>query len=82
VVFENKLEQHFDYTISVSAPENIRLQRIIKRDGLTAEQFHARAEKQLPDEIKNGLSDFVIKNDGTQFLIPQVMKIHKYLITL
>lgn len=77
VLFENKLEHHFDLIINVSAPENVRLQRVIKRDGIKAEQFYARAEKQLPDKVKNKKSDFVIYNDGNQLLIPQVMEIHK-----
>ena len=82
VIFENKLEDHFNLIINVTAPENVRMIRIIERDGLTAEQFYARAKNQMPDEAKNKLSDFVIINDGEQFLIPQVMKIHKYLVTL
>ena len=80
IVFENKLEHHFDLIINVTAPEDVRLQRVIKRDGMKAEQFYARAEKQLPDDIKNKKSDFVIFNDGNQFLIPQVMDIHKHIM--
>ena len=80
IVFENKLEHHFNLIINVTAPENVRLQRVIKRDGMKAEQFYARAEKQLPDDVKNKKSDFVIFNDGNQFLIPQVMDIHKHIM--
>ena len=80
IVFENKLEHHFDLIINVTAPEDVRLQRVIKRDGMKASQFYARAEKQLPDDVKNKKSDFVILNDGNQFLIPQVMDIHKHIM--
>jgi dephospho-CoA kinase len=81
IVFENQLEHQFDIIINVSAPEAIRLQRVVKRDGLTPEQFYERAEKQLPEEHKNKFSDYVIANDGQQFLIPQVMQIHEQIMS-
>ena len=82
IIFENKLERHFDLIINVSAPGDVRLKRIIERDGLTAEQFYARTKNQMTDEAKNRLSDFVILNDGRQFLIPQVMEIHEHIVNL
>jgi dephospho-CoA kinase len=80
IVFENHLEHHYDIIINVSAPENVRMQRVLKRDGVSAEQFYKRARNQWPEEEKNNKSDFVIVNDGRHFLIPQVMEIHKILL--
>jgi len=76
VIFENQLEHHYDLIINVSAAEEVRKKRVMQRDNVTAEQFYARAGKQLPDKEKNNRSDRVIYNDGHQFLIPQIMHIH------
>ena len=80
IVFENRLEHHYDIIINVSAPENVRMQRVVSRDGVSTEQFYERAKNQWPEEEKNNKSDFVIVNDGNHFLIPQVMNIHKSLL--
>ena len=77
IIFENKLENHFDIIINVSAPENIRMERVIKRDGISPEQFYNRARHQISDNEKNKKADYVVINDGKQFLIPQIMQIHK-----
>lgn len=77
IIFENKLEHHFDIIINVSAPEKIRLERVIKRDGISPEQFYNRAHHQLPDDEKNKKADYVVFNDGKEFLIPQIIQIHK-----
>jgi dephospho-CoA kinase len=82
IVFENHLEGHFDAVINVSAPEHIRMERVIKRDGVSTDQFFARAKNQWPEEEKNKKSDFIIVNDGKHFLIPQVMEIHHKLYAI
>jgi len=79
IIFENGLEKYFDRIINVSCPENIRLERIKKRDNLSDNEIKSRMQWQWPDEKKNELSDFVIVNDGSRFLIPQIIKIHKEL---
>ena len=80
IVFENHLEDHFDALINVTAPEQIRMERVVKRDGINAEKFHARAKNQWLEEEKNKKSDFIIINDGKQFLIPQILEIHRKLL--
>ena len=49
------------------------------RDHVTEETVRARIKNQLPEEEKIRVSDFVIKNDGTLPLIPQVWEIHRKL---
>ncbi len=79
VIFENHLENYFDIIINVSAPEDIRYNRIKNRDGFSDMEIKNRMRRQWPNERKNKLADFVIVNDGRRFLIPQVMEIHKKL---
>lgn len=79
ILFENKLQHHFDKLITVTAPEEIRIKRIVERDGLTIDKIRERMNNQISEETKTKLSDFVINNDGSEYLIPQVMKIDKQL---
>jgi len=80
VIFENGLQGYFDKIINVSAPIELRIKRIMKRDKLSRRQIENRISKQWPDEKKNKLADFIILSDNKRFMIPQVIKIHKTLI--
>lgn len=80
ILFENKLQDQFDFIINVSAPEQLRLKRVMKRDRLSEAAVLERMKSQWPDVKKNQLSDFVISNGGQQFLIPQVFEIHNQLM--
>ena len=67
----------FDYMIGVSAPKNLRVQRVIARDGQTRDEVELRMKRQISDEIKMRLCDFVILNDDLHLLVPQILKLHK-----
>ncbi len=69
-----------DVLIVVTAPEQLRIERVMERDNLSAEQVKARINHQLPEAEKVKLADFVINNDGEQELEPQVMEIHRQLL--
>lgn len=79
IVFENKLEVRYDFIIAVSAPQEVRLERIIERDKVSEEAVKARMANQMNEEEKNRRANFVIINDGKQLLIPQVLKIDRIL---
>jgi len=79
ILFENKLEHQFDFIIMVSAPEKVRLQRVMERDMLDERSVWARMKNQWPEKQKIQKSDFVIINDGKQILIPQILEIHNQL---
>ncbi len=81
IIFENNLQNEFDYVINVSAPSHIRLKRVMERDGISKNMVEERMASQLSDKIKCELSQFVINNDGSEFLIPQVESIHNKLLT-
>jgi len=82
ILFENGLQSHFDKIINVSAPLELRLKRVMERDGKVAEKVRERMQNQLADEEKNKLADFIIVNDENQLLIPQVVEIDKKLKNL
>jgi dephospho-CoA kinase len=80
LIFESGAQEYLDYVIGVYSPTTIRMQRVIKRDNITAEEVKLRMNKQINEEIKMRLCDFVITNDEQQLLIPQVLKIHEELL--
>jgi len=77
LLFESGSFKLNHYTVLVSAPAKLRIERVMKRDGITAEQVAARMERQWPEEKKRQQADFVIINDGMQALIPQVLVLDK-----
>ena len=80
LIFESDSYKNLDKIITVFAPQNVRLERVILRGGnLSKEDIEARMAKQLPEEEKMKRANFIIYNDGEQALIPQVMKIHQLL---
>ncbi|MCX6282879.1 MAG: dephospho-CoA kinase, partial [Bacteroidetes bacterium] len=70
----------FDRIIHVSCPDEKAIARVIARDGLSREQVLARMQHQIKNNDKARMSDFVIINDGSQLIIPQVIAIHKILL--
>jgi dephospho-CoA kinase len=60
------MSQYFDYVVLVTADKSIRIKRIMERDKTSESEVSARMEKQLSEEKKKELADFVIENNGTQ----------------
>lgn len=82
LIFESGAQQQLDYVIGVYAPTPLRIQRTMQRDGITEEEVIARINKQLDENSKMQLCDFVIVNDEEQLLIPQVVEVHKKITAL
>ncbi len=81
LIFETGGEKSLDYVINVSSPLKIRVDRILIRDPhRSEEQVNQIINQQMPDNEKNGLADFVIKNSENKLLIPQVLAIHEELL--
>ena len=80
LLYESGSYKQLDLIISVSAPLELRIARVIKRDGSTREEVFSRINNQWPQERKDELADFIILNDGEMALIPQVLKIHRQLL--
>lgn len=75
IVFESGLNKMLDKVITVTAPEKLRKERVLMRDSLSEEQFMARQQFQLNEEVKAAQSDFVIINDGIHPLLRQITAI-------
>lgn len=80
IFFEAGSAVGFDYMIGVYAPQHLRIQRAMQRDNLSREEVLNRMNKQINEEIKMRLCDFVVVNDEQQLVIPQVLKLHERFI--
>lgn len=72
ILFESGAHKTSDAVISVYAPKNIRISRVINRDQTTRAAVLARMDKQWTEADKIFRSDFVIYNDGVEPLSTQI----------
>lgn len=80
ILFETGYYKQLDYNILVVAPAEIRIKRVMERDHVGLDAVKKRMQYQWSDEQKTELSDFIIKNDNENLLIPQVLTIHRNLL--
>jgi dephospho-CoA kinase len=81
LIFESGSAEHLDYVIGVYAPTQLRIKRAMERNHLSHEEVTQRINKQLDENIKMKLCDFVIYNDEQHLLITQVVELHKKLLS-
>ena len=72
ILFETGIYKDLDKTILVTAPLDIKIARVKKRNATSEEDIKKRISSQWTDEQKTPLANFVIINDGTKSLISQV----------
>ena len=77
LLFESGSAEGLDYVIGVQSPTHLRIKRVIDRDGLTREQVLSRASKQIDEDMKMRLCDFIIRNDEQELVLPQVLALHE-----
>lgn len=74
ILFESGFDRRvsFDHVVCVSAPRDIRIQRIMRRDNITAEKAAEWIDTQMAQEEVERRSHFVIVNDGKSDIEQQV----------
>jgi dephospho-CoA kinase len=80
ILFESNSYKDCDKIIVVTAPKDLRVNRVMLRSNLSAEAVEARMAKQWPQEKKDVLADYLVDNSGNQSLIKQVLAIHENII--
>lgn len=81
ILFESGFYKFMDKTIAVVTSENERIERVMKRDGITIDLVRERIKNQWSDQQRMELADFVIGNNDDQLIIPQIVEIDKKLRT-
>jgi len=74
-LFESGLQEFCDYVVSVIADHQIRVERLISRDGIIKEMAEKRISNQYGDSFFREHSDFCIENNGSDDLEKQVSAI-------
>ena len=82
LLFESDSYKMCDRSVLVTAPLDIRIQRVTQRDGITADEVKSRNDRQFSEEKKLTMANDVIINDDTQLVIPQVIKLHELYLSL
>lgn len=72
ILFETGAYKMMDATILVTAPLEVKIQRVQLRDRITTEQVLERMSNQWTDHQKIPLTDFILVNDDVQPLLSQI----------
>lgn len=81
ILVETEAYKELDRLVVVTAPEKVRIARVIRRDGVTDQQVRERMRNQTSDETRAAVANHIIVNDGTAMIIPQVLAVHAALLT-
>ena len=76
ILFESGAYREMDEVITIAAPKERRIPRVMKRDNVTSEQVQTRMNNQYDEARRQELADHVLFNDGTNMIIPQVLAFH------
>lgn len=80
ILFENNTYKNYDCIITVTASEEERMKRILKRDSTSEKKIRAIMKNQWADAEKIKHSDYVIYNTTLEETLRQVGEIHKKLV--
>jgi dephospho-CoA kinase len=80
ILFESGSYKDCDVIISISAPQEMRIQRVVERDHLTFDEVLSRINNQWTDEMRKNKSDYVIDNQEIEIACTQTEKIIKFLL--
>ncbi len=82
LIYETGSYKMLDKVIVVTAPEELRIERVMKRDQLSAAEVKERMARQMPESEKVSRADYIIQNDSQHSLIKQVLTIHQAILEL
>jgi len=81
VLLESGYSSDFDHVILVLADEEVRIERVIRRDHISEELIRQRINNQMPDAQKIKMVDFIIENNNRKLLFPQILELNKLIIS-
>ena len=80
LIFENNMQNQFDFIIVVLSDTTERINRIIKRDGRSLNQIKEIIEKQTSDDVRCAHADYIIHNQTIEELKAQVENINHQIL--
>ena len=82
ILFETGVAEDCDVTILVTAPEDIKIERVMKREKYKVEHIKSRMRNQWSDEKKIPMADYVINNIDWDKTLKKVEEIHQKLVRI
>ena len=79
ILFESKFDQKVDAVVAVTAPDSVRIERVMQRDGVVRRQVEQRMTAQMSTAQLNSRAHYSINNDGQRLIVPQIIDILKHL---
>jgi dephospho-CoA kinase len=80
ILFESGSDRNMDLTVGVYADKELRVQRVMQRDGIAREQVMNRMNSQMNEKEKMEKADIVINNDGKKMILPQIINMHNAIL--
>lgn len=77
LIIEHGFQHYFDKIILITAPETIKIKRVMQRDKVSEEHVKQRMLNQLKDDEKIPFADYIINNDDSQLILPQILNLHQ-----
>lgn len=75
ILFETGAYKNFNFNILVTAPLELRISRVVKRDNVSRQHVMERINNQWSDDQKIPLSDFVFLNDDREPVLAQLLRV-------
>ncbi|MCB8963985.1 MAG: dephospho-CoA kinase [Bacteroidales bacterium] len=75
ILFESGANRQMDKTILIAAPVDVRVARVVARDGVSADAVMRRMANQQPQDELTKMTDFIICNNGERLVMPQLLSI-------
>jgi dephospho-CoA kinase len=82
ILIEGGGYKNLDKIILVTAPIELRIERVKKRDGRSLKEIKKILANQLPDEKKRPFADFIIENNDKRLILPAILEIHNHLLKI
>jgi dephospho-CoA kinase len=79
ILFEAGFDKSVDKILTISAPIDQRIDRVIKRDGVSRQHVLDRISKQWSDQQREAKSDFVIRNANEDMILAKILDIYSQL---
>lgn len=82
ILFESGTYKYLDKIVTVTAPEKLRIERVMAYKNYSEETIKNIIKNQLPDKIKIKQSHYIIVNDNKSLILPQILEIHNKLLNI
>lgn len=80
ILIETGGHEVVDEVILVTAPEDVRVKRVMERDQVDEAAVRARMARQMPDEEKAKFASFILDNGGNELMLPKIMAFHQKML--